>query len=337
MEHLPLVVLTNATFPETRQLFDGVARVIANDRAEPWPEDLVRSKCRDAAGVMAFMTDRIDGAFLDACPNLQVVGAALKGFDNIDVAAAAERGVWVTICDDLLTIPTAELAIALMLSLGRHIVRADRDIRERGFNGWRPTHYGTGIRGSQVGIVGFGKVGQAIAERLAGFDCRLAAYDAFADAFPERFEGLVVRSDMRDLLRQSDFVVLALPLTASTLRLIDGNAIAAMKRGALLVNPARGSLVDETAVAEALEAGQLGGYAADVFACEDWARQDRPLTIDPRLRAAGAPTVLTPHIGSAVTAIRRQIEASAARSILAVLDGRQPEGAVNAPAAFCGV
>lgn len=336
MSELPLVVLTNATFPETRTLFDGSARLVANDRPEPWPRDVLLGHCRDAFGIMAFMPDRIDGEFLDACPNLRVVGAALKGFDNIDVAAASERGVWVTICEDLLTIPTAELAIGLMLSLGRHMIRADRDIRERGFEGWRPTHYGTGISCSQVGIVGFGKVGQAIAERLSGFGCRISAFDVSAAAFPDRFHGRVARASLDELVSQSNYIVLALPLTSETTYLIDAEVIAAMKLGALLINPARGSLVDERAVADALESGRIGGYAADVFECEDWARMDRPRSIDQRLRHPMAPTVLTPHIGSAVTLVRRQIEASAARSILDVLSGRRPEGAINELSSSCG-
>jgi phosphonate dehydrogenase len=126
-------------------------------------------------------------------------------------------------------------------------------------------------------------------------------------------------------------VVLALPLTSATLHIIDRAAIEAMKPGALLINPARGSLVDEAAVADALETGQLGGYAADVFQCEDWARMDRPASIDGRLARAGARTVLTPHIGSAVAGVRRDIELSAARNILAVLSGQIPEEAVNCP------
>lgn len=331
MSDLPLVVLTNATFPETRRLFDGVAHLVANDQCEPWDEDTLRTKCREAFGVMAFMTDRIDAEFLNACPRLRVIGAALKGFDNIDVAAATTRGVWVTICEDLLTIPTAELAIGLMLTLGRHLLKGDREIRENGFRGWRPVLYGTGLHGSDVGIVGFGKVGQAIAERLAGFGCRISAFDSSETPFPARFDGVVRRSDLKPLLAQSDFVVLALPLTTETMRIIDASAIAAMKPGALLVNPARGSLVDEGAVADAIAAGSLAGYAADVFECEDWARQDRPRAIDQRLREMAAPTVLTPHIGSAVISFRRQIELSAASSIIDVLTGNRPAAAVNEP------
>lgn len=331
MSELPLVVLTNVTFPQTRALFDGVARVIANDRREPWPDDVLRAHCAAATGIMAFMPDNIDASLLGACPKLRVVGAALKGFDNIDVAAATNQGVWVTICEDLLTVPTAELAIGLMLSLGRHIIHGDSEIRQFGFNGWRPTLYGVGIDGANVGIVGFGRVGQAIAERLIGFGCRVSAYDASTSKFPERFEGGVARSGFAELLGQSDFVVLALPLTPATLHVINAETIATMKAGALLINPARGSLVDEKAVADAIAMGQLFGYAADVFECEDWARPDRPTMIDPRLRDPDAPTVLTPHIGSAVVRIRRDIEASAAHSILDVLKGRRPMAAINAP------
>lgn len=331
MEILPLVVITNATFPETRAMFDGIARVVVNDHPEPWSAEVLRRHCREAHGIMTFMTERIDGDLLDACPNLRVIGAALKGFDNIDVAAATERGIWVTICEDLLTIPTAELAIGLMLSLGRHMVRADREIREAGFRGWRPNHYGLGLDGANVGIVGFGKVGQAIADRLFGFGCRIAAFDSSGAQFPDRFAGRVERQSLPEVTGASDFLVLALPLTPTTKHIIDAEVLAAMKPGALLVNPARGSLVDERAVADALAAGRLGGYAADVFECEDWARSDRPATIDPRLCTRAASTVLTPHIGSAVTSVRRQIETSAAMGIIDVLSGRRPLGAINDP------
>ena len=217
---------------------------------------------------MAFMTDRIDRAFLERCPQLKVIGAALKGYDNIDVDAARERGVQVTIVPDLLTEPTAELAIGLMIALGRHIPLGDAGIRQSGFAGWRPQLYGTGIGNSTVGIVGFGLVGQAIARRLFGFGCRIVAFDT--QPFDERAG--VERVAFDDVLKLADFVVLGLPLTETTTGLIDAEAIGRMRRGALLVNPARGSLVDEAAVADALESGHLGGYAADVFECEDWAR-----------------------------------------------------------------
>lgn len=329
MTELPLVVLTNRTFPETRTLFDGIAHVIANENEEPWPRDVLIDHCRNAAGVMAFMPDQIDGAFLDQCPKLQVVGAALKGFDNIDVEAASARSVWVTICPDLLTTPTAELAIGLMLALGRNMFTGDREIRQQGFHGWRPRLYGAGIAGSVVGILGFGKVGKSIAARLRGFECRILAHDSTQDNSVSDTSDFVEMTTKDDLLRVSDFVVLALPLLTSTKHIIDTRAIATMQRGALLINPARGSLVDEAAVAEAISSGHLGGYAADVFEFEDWARADRPESIDVRLLEASGKTVLTPHIGSAVFNVRREIEASAARSIIEALQGRTPTCAIN--------
>jgi len=331
MSELPAVVLTNATFPETRAMFDGIARLIANEDHDPWPPDLLGKTCREAVGLMAFMTDRIDDAFLAGCPSLKVIGAALKGFDNIDVEAATSRGIWVTICSDLLTIPTAELAIGLMLALGRNLQAGDREIRSNGFHGWRPRHYGLGLDGAQVGLVGFGKVGQAIAERLVGFGCRLTAHDTALKSVPSKLVSLVEIVGLDEVLGSSDYIVLALPLLPLTKHIIDRKALAATKRGALLVNPARGSLVDEAAVADALAGGHLGGYAADVFECEDWARPDRPARVDARLLAPGAATVLTPHIGSAVIRVRREIEASAARSIIEALQGRTPSGAINAP------
>lgn len=325
----PRVVITNRPFPETVALLAPHAVVEVNDAPEPWAPDAVRARCRDATGLLAFMTDRIDAAFLDACPSLRVVGAALKGYDNIDVEAAAARGVTVTIVPDLLTVPTAELAIGLILALGRHIVAGDRDIRSNGFAGWRPRLYGTGLAGATVGILGFGKVGQAIAARLVPFGCRLLAHDASVMAIVPPLADAVRLADRDTLLRNADIVVLALPLTRDTQHVIDAAALARLKPGALLVNPARGSLVDEAAVGEALDAGRLGGYAADVFECEDWARPDRPAAIAPRLLAPDAATVLTPHIGSAVTDLRRAIERSAAESILDVLQGRAPVHAVT--------
>ena len=327
----PKVVVTNPIFAETKALLDQHATVLLNTSLEPWPYDEVRAICADAAGVMAFMTDRIDAAFVAECPKLRVIGAALKGADNIDVDAATDAGVWLTIVPDLLTVPTAELAIGLMLSLGRNIVAGDRIIKARGFRGWRAQLYGSGLAGATVGIVGFGLVGRAIAQRLTGFGCCLLAYDQSETQKPAQPLPYVTATSFDELTATSDYVVLALPLTAETQHIIDARAIAAMKPGARLVNPARGSLVDEAAVADAIERGHLAGYAADVFECEDWARDDRPAHIDARLISPSAPTVLTPHIGSGVTQVRREIELSAARSIIDALSGRAPDGALNNP------
>ena len=328
---LPRVVVTSRAFPETCALLAPHARLDVNPSVEPWSYAEVQTRCRAASGLLAFMTDRLDAEFFAACPALRVVGAALKGYDNIDVAAATEAGVWVTIVPDLLTVPTAELAIGLMLALSRHIVAGDRSLRAHEFGGWRPQFYGTGVAGSTVGLVGLGRVGCAIAERLVPFGCRLLAHDRGVATLPPALARHIALTDFDTLVAESDYIVLALPLTAETQHLIDAGVIRRMKRGARVINPARGSLVDERAMASALADGQLAGYAADVFECEDWARPDRPARIEARLVAPDAPTLLTPHIGSAVADVRREIELSAARSIVDVLAGRTPRHAVNAP------
>jgi phosphonate dehydrogenase len=177
-----------------------------------------------------------------------------------------------------------------------------------------------------------GAVGRATAERLLGFGPTLLYHDErrLDDADPARLR--VRYAPLETLLANSDFLVLALPLTPRTKHLISGAALARMKPGAYLVNPARGSLVDEEAVADALATGRLAGYAADVFEMEDWARPDRPPTIAPRLMAGERHTVLTPHLGSGVDGVRRDIARAAARDIVAVLADRIPAGAVNRPA-----
>jgi len=320
------VVATNRVFAETRALFDGQAEFVAPEGETPLSGASRVAALAEAQGMMAFMTDRVDAALLSGCPRLQVIGAALKGHDNIDLVAAERAGVTVCIVPDLLTVPTAELAIGLMLALGRHIVAADRTIREAGFAGWRPRFYGTGIAGMTVGIVGHGAVGRAISARLAGFECRILTHD------PSRGDPT---DGLDTLLGVSDWVILAAPLTPANVHLVDAAALARMKPGALLVNPARGSLVDEAAVADALEDGRLAGYAADVFECEDAMNPQRPTEISARLASVGAPTVLTPHIGSAVERVRREIERAAATAILDALAGRAPAGRVAGPERRC--
>lgn len=325
--------MTNRAFPETLALLGQAGEVAACETLEPMSRERLLREAAEAEALMVFMTDLVDEALLDGAPRLKVVGAALKGFDNIDVAACRRRGVQVTIVPDLLTVPTAELAVGLMIGLARHLRAGDRLVREGAFTGWRPWLYGTGLAGSTVGIVGLGRVGRAIAERLAGFGCRLLGCDPAAAAAPAGQGaapcGLEV-ARFGTLLAEADFLVLAAPLTPQSLGLLDRDALARMKPGAYLVNCARGSLVEEAAVADALESGRLAGYAADVFAFEDWARPDRPTAIEPRLLAAER-SLLTPHLGSAVEAVRREIELAAACNILAALRGETPPDAVAPP------
>ena len=175
-----------------------------------------------------------------------------------------------------------------------------------------------------------GSVWQAIAHRLRAFRSRLAYHDT-RPLSPSKEDAFgIIRLDLAKLLAESDYVVLALPIAANSIHLINAEVLAGMKPGAFLINPARGSLVDEVAVANSLESGHLGGYAADVFEFEDWARPDRPTCIEPRLLAHPG-TVMTPHLGSAVAAVRRDIALAAARDVLRLLDGEALTGGIVDP------
>jgi len=325
------VLITNPVDSEVLAYLRTQCRVVENAESRPWTRQELLDHARDATAILAFMTDCIDEAFLAACPKLRIVACALKGYDNFDVEAFTRRGVWLTVVPHLLTVPTAELALGLMIAAARNIADGDRFVRSGTFQGWRPTYSGVLIAGATVGIVGMGALGQALAERLAGFGVRLVYCDPRPlDAAAER-ELRVARLPFDELLSASDIVILAAPLSRDTVHLVDAVALARIKRGAILVNVARGSLVDEEAVAAALDDGTLAAYAADVFEMEDWARPDRPRSISPRLM--GSPkTVLTPHLGSAIPSVRREIAMQAADSIVQFLRGvRPPPGAVNRP------
>lgn len=326
----PVAVVTNRAFPETLALLRGRCEVRSNDGDEPLAREALLEMASEADGIVAFMPDCIDEAFLERCPRLRVVACALKGYDNFDIEACTRRGVWVSIVPDLLTEPTAELAIGLAIGLGRHVGSSDRFVRTGRFAGWRPTFYGRSLDGSTVAIIGAGRVGRAIARKLSGFSCTVLLVD---ERPAEPAPGHARFASMEEALEVADYVILALPLDAGTLHLVDDAWLSRLRPGALLVNPARGSVVSEAAVARALGDGRLAGYAADVFECEDWARPDRPAGVESRLLAMPERTLFTTHIGSAVREVRLAIERDAAENLLEAVAGLRPHGAINEPSA----
>lgn len=326
------VVVTHRVHEEILDLLRTSCEVCANQTPDTLEREEILRRAADAEGLMVFMPDSLDAEFLDCCPRLKVVAAALKGYDNFDVAACTRHRVWFTIVPDLLTVPTAELAIALLLGLTRQILGGDRYVRSGIFRGWRPHLYGTGLSGRTLGIIGMGAVGHALAKRLRGFDLTLLYSDIRELPASLEHDCGARPVPLDNLLAASDFVVLLLPLTSKTVHLINRDTLALMKPGAFLINVCRGSVVDEQAVVEALAAYRLGGYAADVFEMEDWARTDRSRTIPLALLDAADRTLFTPHLGSAVQEVRLEIERRAAQSILQALNGEVPTGAVNRPA-----
>ena len=330
-EGRPRVVVTHWVHPEVAGYLAGFCDpVLPGADEEVWPAGRVAELAADASGLIVSMADSVDEAFLAGCPRLRVVSATLKGYDNFDADACARHGTWLTIVPDLLTGPTAELAAGLVIAGLRRVAEGDRHVRSGGFAGWRPRFYGATLRGATTGIVGMGEVGQALAALLAPFGTRIVYHDArrLPAAATRRLQA--TRLGLFDLLASCDVVVLLLPLTAATHRVIGHSALRRMRPGAFLVNVGRGSVVDEEAVADALDGGRLGGYAADVFAMEDWALPGRPASIPARLLAHPR-TLFTPHLGSAVDGVRRQMSLQAARQVRQVLDGQRPDHAVNEP------
>ena len=318
-----------------QQVFEQLrvrGEIVGNRTLEAWTREELAANARRAHALLAFMPDRVDDKLLECCPDLGIVACALKGYDNFDVEACTRRGVWVTAVPDLLTIPTAELAMGLLIALARNVGTGDRFVRGGVFRGWRPALYGKGLDGSIVGILGAGRVGVAVAERLRGFGCaRVLCVDPEPPDTRTRARLHLEVASFDELLRTSDFIVCAAPLVPGTRHLVDADALRRIRPGCRLVNVGRGSVVDEQAVAVAVGDGRLAGYAADVFEFEDKALADRPRSIPESLLSDRERTLFTPHLGSAVSEVRLEIELQAARSILQYLDGEVPDGALNLP------
>ncbi|PFG75376.1 2-hydroxyacid dehydrogenase [Tepidiforma thermophila] len=289
----------------------------------PPPPDALAAALARSDAAMTMVVDRITPAMLAGAPRLRIVANMAVGYDNIDPAAAAEAGVWVTNTPGVLAETTADLAFALLLAAARRVVEADRDTRAGGWKTWSPTAFlGTDLFGATLGIVGLGEIGEAVARRARGFRMRILYHSRTRKPALEADLGLEF-CDLHSLLAGSDFVSLHTPLTPETRHLLGPAAFAAMKPGAILVNTARGGIVDQDALVEALRSGRLGGAALDVT-------EPEPLPLTHPLYSFPN-VIITPHIGSASRATRARMAEMAAANILAVLEGREPPNPVNRP------
>jgi len=312
----------------TRALpLDAVTR--ARDRAEvdfhdvdaPLPRAELLRRLRGRQGLVCVITDTVDEDLLAACPELKVASNVAVGFNNIDVAAATRRGVVITNTPDVLTETTADFAWTLLMATARRVVEADRYVREGRFTQWENMLlHGGDIHGKTLGIVGFGRIGRAMARRALGFGMRVLYQDAVAaDAATER-ELRATRTDIVTLLRESDFVTIHTPLLPETRHLINAQSLKSMKKTAYLVNAARGPVVDEAALVQALKEGWIAGAGLDVF-------EEEP-KVHLGLRGLSN-VVLAPHIGSASADTRLQMANLAVDNCLAVLEGKAPPTPVN--------
>ncbi len=266
----------------------------------PAPEEL-RERAAGAEGLLSLLTDRVDVALLDACPQLRVVANYAVGTDNIDLAACAERGIAVGRTPDVLTDATADLTLALLLAVARRLPEAAAAVHAGEWRTWEPRGWlGAGLAGRRLLVVGAGRIGRAVGARAAAFGMEVA-YVGRDD-------------DLHAALAEADVVSLHAPLTDATRGLMDADALAALPEGALLINTARGGLVDQTALAEALASGHLAGAGLDVTDPE-------PLPPDdPLLRAPNL--LVLPHVGSATVEARTAMTRICVENLQAGLAGR---------------
>jgi glyoxylate reductase len=297
---------------------DAVATLRASHhvvQAEEGVRSAAFGACReDVEAAVALLTDRIDAAFLEASPRLRVVANVAVGVDNVDLAACRARGVIVTNTPDVLTEATADLAFGLLLAAARRIAEGDRLVRAGGFTGWTPTFMlGAPVHGATLGIVGMGRIGQAVARRARGFGMTVLYTQRRPLEDAAEGSGGATYAELDDLVARADFVSLHCPLTAATTHLFDAARLGRMKPGSVLVNTARGPIVDEAALAWALEHGPLAAAGLDVF--------EREPTVHASLLARPN-AVLAPHIGSADRPTREAMARRAVDNVLEVLAGR---------------
>lgn len=285
----------------------------------PLPQDELIAGARDAEGLLTLLTETVDAAVLDACPRLRVVANCAVGYNNIDVAACTERGVLVTNTPGVLTETTADFAWALLLATARRVVEADAYLRAGKFKSWGLMLLtGSDVYGKTLGIVGFGRIGQAVARRAAGFGMEIL-YSGRSDS-PEAAQLGAVRVELAELLRRSDYVTLHVPYSAETHHLIGRAEFAQMKPGAYIINTARGAVIDEAALVDALASGHLAGAGLDVY--------EREPAVTPALLTMPN-VVLAPHIASASVATRTRMAVMAATNLVAALSGQRPPNLIN--------
>jgi glyoxylate reductase len=325
----PASVLVTQLVPEPalqrlrEALPEGSVIDVNAERDRIWTKQELVERLRSGNynALYCMLTNTIDAEVMDAAPMLKIIANMAVGYNNIDVAEATRRGIAVTNTPGVLTDTTADFAWALLLAVARRVVEADRFTREGRFTGWGPMlMLGQDVHGKTLGIIGFGRIGRAVAKRATGFDMTVLYHDrAPADKKTER--QLKARSvPLDELLERSDYVSIHTDYNPQTHHLIGAQQLARMKRTAYLINTARGPIVDEAALVDALRAGQIAGAALDVFENEP---QVHPGLLDLHN------VVLAPHIASASLETRTAMALMAADNIIAVIRGERPPNLVN--------
>jgi glyoxylate reductase len=288
---------------------------------QPVPREHLRGALAGVQGVLSMVTERWDKEILAAAPRLKVIANMAVGYDNIVVPHCTERGVLVTNTPGVLTETTADLTWGLLMAAARRIPEGDQLVRKGGWKSWSPLFLvGQDLFGKTLGIIGMGEIGSAVARRARGFNMKVRYHNRTRSELMESALGAEYRS-LDDLLGESDFVVVLVPLSAETVGLIGARELDQMKETAVLVNASRGGIVDETALYDALKKGRIWAAGLDVFAQEP-VPVDHPLLTLPNL-------VALPHIGSATVATRTKMALRAAENLVAAVTEQRPPNLVN--------
>jgi len=317
----PLVLVTKRIYPEAIEFLKQHAAVDYAESDDGLTAEELMERIRGKQGVVSQLTDRFSAPVIEQLDGIRIIANVAVGFDNIDVPAATRRKILVTNTPDVLTDTTADFAFALLMATARRVVEGHKFVHSGQWTKWRiDLLVGQDVHHRTLGIFGMGRIGQALARRARGFDMQILYYDAVgAPEAVERELGLEFASAER-VLRESDFVSLHVPLAAHTRHMIGAAQLSMMKPTAILVNTSRGPVVDEAALAEALEKGTIAGAGLDVF-------ENEP-QVHPGLLKLDS-VVLAPHIASASVDTRRKMCMMAAENAVVALEGKRPANLLN--------
>jgi glyoxylate reductase len=316
----PKVLATHVLFPAAQEILNAHCDVEYWKQPERISKDELLRRVKDKEALVCLLTEKVDSNLLSAAPKLRIASNVAVGFDNIDVPACTRRGVVATNTPGVLDETTADFAWTLLMAVARRLSEGEALARSGNWKGWDLDQLiGTDVWGKTLGIVGFGRIGKAMARRALGFHMRVLYADAVRA--PEHLEKELHAEykGITDLLTQSDFVSLHVPLLPETRGLFDPSRFAKMKPTAFLINTSRGPVVDEAALVHALESRKIAGAALDVFESEPF--------IHPGLKRPNV--VLAPHIASASTETRTKMACMAAENVVALFSGQRPPNMLN--------
>jgi gluconate 2-dehydrogenase len=317
----PKILVTREVFDETLRFLAQHCEVESNQQDAAFPPETLAQKLADKDGMMCALTDRVDAKLVERCPRLRAVANIAVGYNNIDLAACTARGVVATNTPGVLDDSTADLAWALMLAAARRVTELERRVRGGEWKGWRLKQWlGVDVHHATLGILGMGRIGQAIARRAAGFEMKVLYHNrkrVTAD-IEKRCNATYVSRE--ELLRQSDFVVLQMPYSPETHHMIGAAELRLMKPSAILINSTRGGVVNEGELIAALKDGVIRAAGLDVF-------ENEP-SVNPGFFGLDN-VVLMPHIGSSTEATRQDMAMTAAKNLVAALTGGVPPNLLN--------